>query len=416
MLVYEHLYERANKIKIIDTHEHLNPNSNLWTSDIKDFLHEYFSHYITSDLMSAGMPEDALHKVTGTNTGAGVEERFAILEPYLECVKNTSYYRSLTIATQKLYGIADINKNTIVDLNDKFIKSISNENRRYYIMKEVCNIDRSINDCWTSDIKGTTNELFVSVWHPDGMVDPDKKVDAATLDEWCEKYKTEYKRVKADGIAALKSTLAYQRSLYYEDVDKKRAEDLFNEYLRNDGKGGFPKELQDYIFHYALSLADEDNFIIQIHTGLQEGMGNDIRNANPILLSNLFNKYKNITFDLFHLGYPYEKELIVLAKYHPNVYVDLCWTHIISPEMVKKALYEMLDVIPYSKIFGFGGDYVFYDGVVGHLELAKRNICEVLAKKVENKEFTLDLAENILYAMLRGNAERVFFSAEGIKL
>ena len=115
-----------------------------------------------------------------------------------------------------------------------------------------------------------------------------------------------------------------------------------------------------------------------------------------------------MTFDLFHTGYPYERELAVLSKTHANVYVDFCWTHLISPFAARKALYEMLEVLPYTKLFGFGGDYLFYDGVVGHLTLAKQNICLVLAEKVTRNELDAALAEKILQAVLYDNAKQVF--------
>ena len=62
----------------------------------------------------------------------------------------------------------------------------------------------------------------------------------------------------------------------------------------------------------------------------------------------------------------------------------------------------------FLKLFGFGGDYVFYDGVVGHLTLAKENICTVLTQKVLNKECSIELAEKILQAVLYDNAKKVF--------
>jgi predicted TIM-barrel fold metal-dependent hydrolase len=98
-----------------------------------------------------------------------------------------------------------------------------------------------------------------------------------------------------------------------------------------------------------------------------------------MLLKNLFGKYPNLKFDIFHTGYPYERELMVLVKTHVNVYIDFCWTHIISPFAAKNAFYEMLDTLPYAKIFGFGGDYLFFDEVIGHITMAKQNICTVLA-------------------------------------
>ena len=408
--IYEHLLEKANTIKIIDTHEHLNPYKN-YLGDAPDILCDYLSHYISTDLMAAGMTGPDLDKVRDCKTD--IFERFKILEPYLDCVKSTSYYRALKIVASKIHKIPDITIQTIEELNEKFKKAASDDNYRNYIMKDVCNIDLSINDFWTGDMKWATTDLFVSTWHPTSYMSPDMKPEAATLDEYCETYKQHFLKLLKDGMKTLKVALAYWRTLYFEDVDYKTASELYNSYMNNlksddDKVNSFPKQLQDYIMHYIFKIADENNFVVQIHTGLQEGMGNNLENSNPMLLKNLFGKYPNLTFDLFHLGYPYERELIVLAKTFANVYIDMCWAHIISPYASRNAFNEMLDVVPYNKIFGFGGDYLFYDGVVGHLTMAKQDICEVLADKVNRKEIDAELAEKILSAVLYDNAKRVF--------
>jgi len=392
--IYERLLNYADNMKIIDTHEHLPPHGT-HQGETPDVLCDYLSHYISSDLQAAGMKGEELEKIR--NYKFDLIERFKILEPYWNAVKNTSYYRSLEIAAKKIHNVYNITIDTIEELNEKFKKAAANENYGRYIMKDVCNIERSINDCWSDDMNWATTDMFAPAWHADSF-----PITAPTLDEHCELYKQNFLQKKADGMKTLKNGMAYGRTLYFEDVDFETA----NEEYKN--KNFNSKKIQDYLFHYALKLAEEENFIIQIHTGIQEGMRNNLENSNPMLLKNLFTKYPNLTFDIFHMGYPYERELIVLAKTHANVYIDLCWTHIISPFAARNAFYEMLDVLPYTKIFGFGGDYCFYDGVVGHLTLAKQDICAVLAKKVKNGECDIELAEKILQAVLYDNAKRIF--------
>jgi predicted TIM-barrel fold metal-dependent hydrolase len=216
-------------------------------------------------------------------------------------------------------------------------------------------------------------------------------------------------------MKTLKLAIAYWRSIYFENVDYNTAKKLFANFMKKLSKAKkegasleFPKKLQDYIIHFIMKTAEENNSIIQIHTGLQEGMRNNLENSNPMLLKNLFGEYPHLSFDIFHTGYPYERELMVLAKTHANVYIDFCWTHLISPFAARNAFYEALDVLPYTKIFGFGGDYMFFDGVVGHITMAKQNICTVLAQKICNNEFDIDLAENILQSVFYDNANRVY--------
>jgi len=349
------------------------------------------------------MPGDDIEKKV-RNSEIGLLERWALLEPWLDQVRNTSYWQSLKLAMRKIHGIDDMTGDTIQALQDSFAQKASDPGYKRFVLKELCHIERSINCRW--DELSAPDEFFVYTGYPGDYVMPYVTVEQATLAEYCQAYKKEYQAWRGRGIAALKVTLAYERSLYFEDIPFEEAEALFNQCEKDKRK--FPKKLQDYMMHYALSLANEDKFVVQIHTGLQEGMYNDIENSNPMLLKNLFRKYPDLTFDLFHIGYPYDRELITLAKYHPNVYIDMCWAHIISPHASREFFREALDVIPYTKIFGFGGDYIFFDGVAGHLEIAKQNICEVLAEKIDRGEYDMALAEKILRAVFYGNAKRVF--------
>jgi hypothetical protein len=411
--VFERLMNYADNMKIIDTHEHLQPHSN-YCGEQPDVLCDYFSHYITTDLFSAGMPVEDLEKKV-CNFKIDINERFKMLEPYLEQVKNTSYYRSLEIAAKKIHKINGISIRTIEELNEKFKKAASREDYGRYIMKDLCNIEISVNDNWSGDMKWSTTDLFVPTFH----FSAEKFTENMPFDEYCEYHRNLFMQKKADGMKTIKNAMAYERSLYFEDVSYSEAKEVYEESAKKyfelkketpdkEPEFSIPKKLEDYIAHVILKAADETNFIIQIHTGLQEGMNHNLEDSNPMLLKNLFTKYPNLTFDIFHMGYPYERELMVLAKTHRNVYIDLCWAHIISPYAAKNAFYEMLDVLPYTKICGFGGDYVFFDGVAGHITLAKQNICEVLAKKVCGGECGIDLAEKILQAVLHDNAKRIF--------
>jgi hypothetical protein len=412
---YNQLMDYADNMQIIDTHEHLNPHKN-FVGDEPDVLCDYFSHYISSDLMSAGMSIQDLDKVRDAKLD--LLERFKLLEPWLNQVKNTSYYRSLEIAASTIHKISEISINTIGELNDKFKKAVSQKDYGRYIMKDLCKIKVSVNDNWEDDMRLSTTDLFVPAWQPVAYLDYTGKeaaentkvnnlqIENLTLDEYCEHYRQHFMKQISDGAKALKFPVAYWRSIYFEDVTFDEANVLYKDVTNT--KNPFPKKLQDYMMHFILKVASESDIVVQIHTGLQEGMEHNLEDSNPILLKNLFVKYPSLPFDIFHTGYPYERELTVLAKTHANVYVDFCWSHLISPFAARNAFYEMLDVIPYTKIFGFGGDYVFYDGVVGHLTLAKQNTCTVLTQKITNNECNMDLAKIILQAVLYDNAKRVF--------
>ena len=91
----------------------------------------------------------------------------------------------------------------------------------------------------------------------------------------------------------------------------------------------------------------------------------------------------------------------------PNVFINMCWTHIVSPGGCVQAITEFLDTVPYSKISAFGGDYKFVDGVYGHQKIARQNVSKALAIKVEDGVFDVEEAKVIARALLVDNPTRL---------
>jgi predicted TIM-barrel fold metal-dependent hydrolase len=230
-------------------------------------------------------------------------------------------------------------------------------------------------------------------------------------------------------VIGVKIPLAYSRPIFFEKTSFSKAEEAFNKiyktrlFKRVDlppiGMKMVPGDvnleelvpLQDYLVHTIIHEAEKRKLPIQIHTGLQEGNENIITNSNPIHLINLFMEYKDAYFDIFHGGWPYCSELGALAKNFPNVYIDMCWMHIISPSRARSALNDWLDEVPANKIMGFGGDYLFVEGTYGHSVIAKDNITKVLATKVDNGDYSLEDAKKYAAWLLKENPTRLFFSS-----
>ena len=171
-----------------------------------------------------------------------------------------------------------------------------------------------------------------------------------------------------------------------------------------------PETVQDYVMHHILSAANERGLFIQFHTGLLEGNRGMLSNSNPELLENLFLKYPGVKFDLFHIGYPYTGVTAALAKIYPNVHIDMCWAHIISPVSAQNALSDFLDAVPYNKIMGFGGDYAIVDAIYGHLKIARENIARVLEGKIRDRTLTVSQAITIAERILHENPEEVLLN------
>ena len=210
---------------------------------------------------------------------------------------------------------------------------------------------------------------------------------------------------KRAGAVCIKSTLAYARTLEFEDVDYADANAVFNKTVALNEKD--KKQLEDFIFHHIIQRAIALDLPIQIHTGYLAGLRGKIDNGHPMKLVNLFIKYPQAKFMLFHGGYPWTGDFVALGKQFPNVYLDLVWLPQLSKTAAIRTLHEMLDAVPYNKIL-WGGDVSRIDDAVGSLELGKEVVATVLAERVEKGWMTEELAFDITHRIFHDNAIELF--------
>ena len=398
-------------MSVVDTHEHILSQTELKQRTSLDFM-VLLNHYSADDIKSAGM-SDRTFKLLMKDS-LTVKEKWQMLKPYWEGSSNTSYNRVALLAADKLFNIKDINESTVEELSEKIAKAYQTD----WINKimEKCKIDFLIQ---MNPGRSSGNDRFRYVkWFDDfisinskqkiNSISRQQKISIQTLEALTEALETSFKKANDQGIIAFKSALAYSRILYYENVNKERAQEVFNTIMNSPGDKPLSfndvKPLQDYIMHRVLDLAKSYKIPVIIHTGLQSGNGAVIENSNPTHLVNLFREYPDVNFVLLHGGYPYGGETATIAKYFRNVYLDLAWIYVISPSFSERYLHEWLETVPASKIMGFGGDYLNIENVYGHLLFAKQIVSRVLTDKVKDGYFSESEAINIARMILHDNA------------
>ena len=401
-------------IKVVDTHEHLMNPKGIPNSGMFDFM-LLFHHYADDDIKSSGMSKPTFNRLL--TDSLTVPEKWEILKPYWEKSFNTAYNRVVLLTVDKLFGIKELNEKTGIELSNK-IQEAYKTDWLNTVLKDKCNIEFVINDSGDRSFGDTSmfrytqrfNYFRIDSKEVINNLAKQNKVTIHSLDELDNSLKIEFEKAYEGGILTLKTTAAYFRSLSFEDVSKEKAEKVFNLIQKSEKALPFEmvKSLSDYMMHRMLDLADKYNTPIQIHTGLQAGDGNYIENSNPTHLANLFLKYRDVQFILFHGGYPFGSELASLAKNFRNVYIDLCWLYIISPSYSERYLHEWLETVPANKIMGFGGDYHNVESVYGHLLFAKEILGNVLIEKVESRYFSEKEALKIASMILHDNAVNLF--------
>ena len=400
---------------IVDTHEHLVSQEGMRKSGMCDFmllLHQYSD----DDIKSSGMSKPTFE--TLLRDSLKVLQKWKILKPYWENSFNTSYNRAALLAADRLFGIKNIDGTTVTELSSR-IKQAYQTDWYKTVLKDKCRIEFLINDD-TNRSFGDKSMLRYTQRFNYFQIDSESKIaqlakqysaPILTLNDLVNSLDSEFDQRMKDGFTSVKTSVAYFRSLYFEDVSKEKAEEVFNLILKNTGQN-LPfetiKPLSDYMMHRMLDLARKYGKPVQIHTGLQAGDGNIIQNSNPALLANLFLKYRDVRFILFHGGYPYGGELASLAKNFRNVYIDLCWVYIISPSYSERYLHEWLETIPANKIMAFGGDFENVENIYGHLLFARQVISNVLIAKVRDGYFSESEALRVAKMILHDNAVNLF--------
>lgn len=421
--VHDRLREFIDTIKVVNTHEHQR-----WQPEHVGHEFNFYtilSHsYLQNDLVTAGANRFDLNDV---NNG-DLDSLWESYGSYLDFSRNTSYYSHILHGFKILYGYNEsyFTKEGIRSLSEKIANKYQNREAWYAVAFEKAGFETMfVDQYWAPFNTDLDSRYFTLVFNINNLVtgttqrtvkyreDAPLSVNLYkladhegfsihSLDEYLSFANHLFQKFVDHNVVCLKNSMAYGRTLYYEDVPYARAKELFShesETLSLEEK----KALEDFMFHWICQKSIELDLPIQIHTGYLAGNGDPLERSKPTKLNNLFIKYREAKFSLFHGGFPWMGEFAAYGKMFPNVYLDLVWLPQISREAAVRGLDEMLDCIPYNKFF-WGGDCHYIEESTGSLEFGKSIVAEVLAKRVERGLMTGDIARDVAQKIFRDNA------------
>lgn len=383
------LIEELESTPTIDAHEHLPEEHSRTATEIDCF--DLFAHYCEGDLVASGATDQDF--AFWKDKTQPLDERWQRFKPFFTAIRTGAYARSAMLVIRDILGFDDLTDDTYAAVSAKYQQG--NTPGVYdRILREKCNIVACL-QCW--QLGGSFPDYFyhlapgpevIDVFNQEKIQQLSEKYDVGVhslsglldcmtkaVDTW-----------RADpSVVGIKVAHAYQRSLGFQKTSTGDAERVFNSILTHETHNISLHEaipLQDYLMFELMARAEACGLPMVFHTGIQAGNRNRILNTNPLLLQPLLEEFPKTRIDLFHGGMPWVREIGILAKYFPNVYLNMAWMHIINPAQARSALSEWLDMIPNTKIFGFGGDYLIVEKVYGHLKIARQNIARVLAEKI----------------------------------
>ncbi|MFN5059924.1 MAG: amidohydrolase family protein [Chloroflexota bacterium] len=404
---------------LVDTHEHLMTES-AYLALNPDIITALFGHhaYIQHDLISAGCPYDTLDAFLD-QSNPDIRQRWHLIEPFWQHCQFTGYAEGVTLAAAHVYGITSINAASLVAAQAHQRTLVApGQHRR--ILTELANVASVQIDAFTwglpSDADAAPFYQYDINVHTiaDGSVDLDALGQATgiqinTLNQYADAL-AQLINHHAQSVVAIKSQHAYTRTLAWQAPDRDDVAMVLQKKL-----WGVPLLAHDacVIGDWALGViaqqAANHHLPFKIHTGHHAGNGNmPIRWINPSLLDGFIKAHPSTQFVLMHIGYPYQDELLSLAKHFRNVYVDLCWAWSINPLKSSDFVRQWIHSVPINKLFGFGGDAFLPAQSVGFAMQTRQWLSRTLQAEIDAGLLSQDAACAIAQRLMTDNQRDLF--------
>ncbi len=404
---------------MVDTHEHLpEEDQRLRAESVQcDDWGLLFSHYLDSDLATAGMPEASLQQLLGRNLDSAA--KWKALAPFWPAVKNTGYGRAVRIAIKELYDIDELDAKNVVRLQNAY-ESVRKPGFYRRILAELGNIESCQVNCLGAPFQESRQPTFLmqDLSFLGMHIGPNIKAfggptgkEVRTLGDWHEVIQWWFEKYAAYAVA-VKSQAAYGRGLDYEQVPPEKAEPVFKKVIEKSPVSAEQKKLlEDHLFWYAVDQATRRQLPVKLHTGYYAGhnyMSLSRIAANPAQAADLCRKSPDTQFVFMHIAYPFWQDLVSVAKHYHNAHIDMCWAWVIDPMASTHFLKTYLMSCPSNKVFVFGGDYIPVECVLGHARIARQGVARALSELVDEGYLSRRDAIDLVEPLLRGNARRVF--------
>jgi len=409
--IYKRFKAYLDSIPAIDTHDHLVPfdrltekGMNLWA-----VYENCYYKWI-----------NPLTKRSETQT---FDQWWNLARDDFQNAHATTFYRFLLPSFADLYGV-DFDRITdrqACELDMRISRNYADRKWIYEVVTEKANIELMLIDpFWDAIGMKTEYQFGVPVLNVGYLINGYHKsahktfyqyaeqhgLEIKTLDDYLAALDMLFKEAKDKGIVCVKSAIAYTRTLQFNRVQKKQAEQIFGK-TRQQLSYGQIRAFQDFIMWRLAELSAKHDLPFQIHTGHAR-----IQGSNPMLLVDLIEANKNTKFILFHGGYPWVDETGAIVmwsfmKKYNNVWVDSVWLPTISYTMGKRTFHYWLEVMPSNRIM-WGADCIHAEGIYGATEITRRCVAEVLAEKVIRGDLLEEHAKRIGKQILRDNALEIF--------
>jgi predicted TIM-barrel fold metal-dependent hydrolase len=414
--------------RIFNTHEHM-WKEDVWRQKKPDILCELFENYLAAELAVAGLTPDK-QKVLLDSSELDIEKRFVPAQRAWDACKLTGYGEATRLIASRFFEIEEINVKSLLRAQAKLPKEWP-AGERLSILRDEGLYDHIQTDdfCWPClpDKSGVDFFFYDLSWAVfcAGNLEQEKNAagewtrqaihretgvtvgNLATLREAMGKLFERY----APCAVAVKAQHAYSRTLLWRERSDAEAARALDAILRDPEAATVEERncLGDWCWARGVELAIRHNLPFKIHTGYYAGHSTmPVEFIKAGNLCGLLRAYPAARFVLMHISWPYDDEIVALAKHYPNVWVDMCWAWSINPHASAQFVRGFIHAAPANKLFGFGGDTLRARTSVAYSMQARKWLGKALQAEIDEGDLTEAQAIGFAQRILQDNQKECF--------
>lgn len=405
--VAERLVDHSRSIGIVDAHEHLVAETQRLGREVDAMV--LLSLYVFSDLRAAGMPTRHPSQLAGNvllDVDVPLLDRWRMVEPYLDSVRQMSSYRMVEITLADLFGVDRLDERTLVEVSER-MRAENTPGLYDRILGERCGISTVLAQRHLGielDPKPLMRPvlLLLAFYHEPGpavLHEVTKRIGGPVPDlgSYVAALRQILEEEKDAGVVGLK--------IYPPPAVAPDAANAAEEFRAMVRGAPATDNLRRVLLDHLLFIARDLELPVAVHTGVWE----DFRQLDPKRVIDLLRRHPEVRFDLFHLGMPYVRDSLFIARAYPNAHLNLTWTYSLSEVITARAIDEIFDVVPLNKVSAFGGDLRWaVENVYGHLELARWSVARALAERVVRGRTDEDEARWVIERWFRDNPRELY--------
>jgi predicted TIM-barrel fold metal-dependent hydrolase len=404
---------------VCDTHEHQMTNE-AFVGEEPDVIREIFQNYVQADFVSVCRSRELVNAFLDREN-PDVGKRFASVADVWEAVRHTGYGEASRWIAREFFDIDEISAESLASAQEKLPERWPVDDRRK-VFEEIGRIDHAQIDEWQvgcSRPDSADPEYFLydlscrpfcyPVWES-GDIYEKSGVEVRDTETLREAMASIFTRFAPTSIG-VKSQHAYSRTLLWEKRTDAEAGAALDAYMKDPE--GCPEEaklcLGDWSWARGVELCIEHDLPFKMHSGYYSGNWSMITDriaaghACPI-----FREYPKARFVVMHASYPYQTELVAIAKHFPNVWAEMSWAWSMNPVDCMNFVRTFVHGAPASKLLVFGGDCGRPRAAAAYAAQMRRWLTKVLQAEIDDGYLTEKQSMDVARRVMHGNQYEVF--------